>query len=259
MQISIDMSHIKDFAAKLKTLSKCAFPVAIRKTVNDAAFNTKLKTIPKKTSSTFKKRQPNFFKANSKVIPAVGFNVKTMKADVGFFSNNLKGNNNLAVKDLEQQEHGGNIIRKDFIAESGARSGTGLVKANRRLGNIPNLNGKVAAVSSHGLVRGKLKPIKSRKQRFIRAAFLAKKSFRGYVLGSKNNNGSQTLSIINSITRSGGRVIIKRTPLYSFNKGRTVKANITNFMKRASYESAMEMNKMFIANAQLQFKKHLSK
>jgi len=261
MQFSIDMSNLKDYSKKLKSLSRSAFPVAIRKTLNDAAFNTKLKTIPKKADSTFKKRQPNFFKANSKVVPAQGFNVNTMKADVGFFSNKLRGKNNAAVKDLEQQEHGGAIERKTFIAEEGAREGAnGLVKANRRLGKLPSLTGKVAVASSMGMVRSKMRTIKSKKQRFIRAAFLAKKKFGGYVLGNKNNNGSRTLSIITSISSNkSGDVKFKRTALYNVNKGRAVKVKSTNFMKRASYESSLEMNKMFVANAQLQFKKHLSK
>lgn len=260
MQFSIDTSSLQHLSKQLKSLNRSAFPVAIRKTLNDAAYNTKLKTMPKKANSTFKKRQPNFFKANSKVVPAVGFNVKTMKADVGFFSNNLRGNNNRAVKDLEQQEHGGAIPKKDFIAEDGARkSSGGLVKANRRLGKLPSLAGKVAVASSKGMVRGKLRTIKSKKQRFLRAAFMAKKRFGGFVLGNKNNNGSRTLSIITAISSKDGSIKLKRTPLYNVNKGRAVKVKSTNFMKRASYESSLEMNKMFIANAQLQFKKHLSK
>jgi len=260
MNFSVDISNLQHLSKQLKTLSKSAFPVAIRKTLNDAGFNTKLKTIPKSSEKTFKKRQPNFFKANSKVIPATGFNVQTMKSEVGFFSNSLRGNNNRAVKDLEQQEHGGAIPRKDFIAEDGARQTKGgLVKANRRLGKLPSLTGKVAVASSMGMVRGKMKPIKSKKQRFIRAMFLAKKKFGGYVLGNKNNNGSKTLSLITELSNSGGNIKFKRTPLYNVNKGRAVKVKETNFMKRASYESSLQMNKMFISNAQLAFKKHLSK
>lgn len=259
MQISVDISQLHGYSKKLKSLSRSAFPVTIRKTLNDAAYNVKLNTMPKRTSKTFKKRQPNFFKANSKVISAKGFNTSTMQSQVGFFSNNLKGKNNAAVKDLEEQEHGGKIDRKTFIAEEGARSSGGLVKPNRRLGKLPSLTGKVAVTSSKGMVRGKLRTIKSKKQRFIRAAFLAKSKFGGFVLGNKNNNGSRTLSIISSITSTGDGIKIKRTPLYNVNKGRAVKVNATNFMKRASYESSMDMNKMFIANAQLQFKKHLNK
>ncbi len=259
MNIQVDISNFQHFANRLRSLSRTAFPVAIRKTINDAAFNTKLNTIPKKANNTFKKRQPNFFKANSKVISASGLNVGSMKATVGFFSNNLKGNNNAAVKDLEEQEHGGMINRKTFIPEEGARSGAGgLVKPNRRLGKLPSLTGRVAVSSSRGLIGGKMKVIKSKKQRFIRAAFMAKKRFGGFVLGNKNSNGSRTLSIISSISSSGGHVNIKRSPLYNVNKGRAVKVSATNFMKRASYESGLEMGNMFIKNAQLQIKKHLT-
>lgn len=260
MQFSIDISNLQHLSKQLKSLSKSAFPVAIRKTLNDAGFNTKLKTIPKSANKNFKKRQPNFFSANSKVIPAIGFNVQTMKSEVGFYSNSLRGNNNRAVKDLEEQEHGGLIEKKDFIAEDGARATPGgLVKPNRRLGKMPSLTGKVAIASSMGMVRGKMRTIKSKKQRFIRAAFMAKKKFGGYLLGNKNNNGSKTLSIITAISGGGGNFQFKRTPLYNVNKGRAVKVKETNFMKRASYESSLQMNKMFISNAQLQFKKHLSK
>lgn len=259
MQVVVDISQLYGYSKKLKSLSKSAFPVAIRQTLTDAAKKVKTGTMPERASATFKKRQPNFFKANSKYIPAQGFKVNAMKAEVGFFSNQLRGKNNAAVKDLEEQERGGNIDRKTFIAEEGARGGSGLVKPQRRLGNMPNLLGKVAVSSGKGMVRGKLRAIKSKKQRFIRAAFMAKKKFGGFVLGGKNNNGSKTLSIITSISSSGGSINIKRAPLYNVNKGRVVKVKATNFMKRASYESGLQMNNMFIKNAQSQFLKHLSK
>ncbi len=260
MQIRIDTRHLQHLSEKLKSLSKSAFPVAIRKTLNDTAYDVKQKSMPKQTSKTFKKRAPTFFSANSKVVSAQGFNVNAMKADVGFFSNKLSGNNNRAVKDLEEQEHGGLIDHKEFIAEDGARKvAGGLVKPNRRLGKLPSLSGKVAVASSKGMVCGKLRTIKSKRQMFIRAAFLAKKKFGGYMLGNKGNRGSRTLSIISSISNSGGKVTFKRSPLYNVNKGRAVKVNATNFMKRASHESSLEMNRFFIANAQLQFKKHLTR
>jgi len=137
-----------------------------------------------------------------------------------------------------------------FIAEGGARQESGLVKANRRLGKLPSLAGRVAITSSGG---GKTK-----RQNFIRAAFIAKKKYGGFILGDKNSNGSRTLSLITSITKTKKGVKIKRTPLYSVKNGRAVKVHQTNFMQRASHESAMQMNKFFVANAQLQFKKYLT-
>jgi hypothetical protein len=260
LEIKIDISQLQGYAKRLKSLSKSAFPVAIRQTLNDAAFDVKGKSMPKSAGSKFKKRSPNFFKANSKAVQAKGFNVKTMSSEVGFFSNNLRGANNRAVKDLEEQEHGGTIDKKQFIAEEGARvGGTGLIRSNRYLKKLPSLTNRVAVSQAYGRIGGKLRRIGSNKQRFIRAAFLAKKKYNGFVLGNKNKNGARTLSIISSITSKNGKVIIKRTALYSVKAGRRVKVNATNFMQRASYESGLKMDKMFIENAQERFVKHLKK
>lgn len=262
MNIKLDTTDLKKFSQQLKSLSKTAMPVAVRQTLNDAAYDVKENSMPKKAGATFKKRQPNFFIANSKVVQATGLKVDLMSSEVGFFSNSLKGNNNRAVKDLEQQEKGGSIDKKDFIPETGARSGEtnlGLVKPNRRLRKLPRLTDKVAMTSNYGFFKGKMKRLKSKKQSFIRAAFLAKKRFGGFVLGNKNKNGNRTLSIISSITSNGDSVEIKRTALYNVRNNRKVKVDATKFMERASYESGLKMNEMFIKNAQARFIKHLKK
>jgi hypothetical protein len=70
----------------------------------------------------FEKRSPNFFRANSKVEKATGWDVKSMRATVGFVSHNLKYNNE-AVRELEQQEHGGSIDHRTFVPLDDARKG----------------------------------------------------------------------------------------------------------------------------------------
>src|SRR5690606_16933932 len=95
-------------------------------------------TMPK-TSKVFVRRAPNFFKANSKWERAEGFDIKKMKATVGFYSNRLvKQATNYAVRDLEQQEKGGNIRGRAFIAMRQARTGRGLVRPGLRMDDIQN-------------------------------------------------------------------------------------------------------------------------
>jgi hypothetical protein len=84
--------------------------------LNKAAFDVKQNTMLKSAEASFVKRQPNFFKANSRVEMASGWDLDKMQATVGFNSSGLKGgSNNHAVEDLEQQERGGTIKSRSFI------------------------------------------------------------------------------------------------------------------------------------------------
>lgn len=263
IKVNINSSPLKNYADKLKTLSRYALPVTVKKTLNDTAYHLKKESMPKRAERQFKKRQPNFFKANSKVIQAQGFNIKDMSSQVGFYSNSLRGKNNRAVTDLEKQEDGGYINKKTFVPEEGARAGdkkNGLVKANRRLGKLPSLINRVSITSTKGKTKsGRMFSIKSRKQRFIRAAFVAKKQFNGFILGNKNRNGNRTLSVISSLIKRGNTISMKRAALYNVKNGRAVKVKATQFMKRASYESGLMMEYFFIKNSQEKIIKHLGR
>lgn len=243
------------FANKLEKISRSALPSAIRNTLNTTAFNVKTVTMPKEAKSTFTERKPNFFKANSKVVKASGFNVQSMKATVGFVP--LKGDNK-AVDELEQQEHGGTIDNREFIPMKGARQGGSddkQVKANFRLNAMRGK--KVINAEKVRFKNGK----GSQKQKFIRAAFRAKKEggANAFVLGNKWGGGKQTLSRIDKVSRGNGTISIKRTPLYTFQPNRKIKVARTNFMKRASLESGLQLDKNFQNAAIFQLKKYMNK
>jgi hypothetical protein len=261
LRLYINNDSLKAFTKNLEKMHRSALPVAIRGTLNDAVYDVKTKTMPR-TASEFKKRQPNFFKANSKFEKAVGFDVPTMKATVGFYENKLAHQStNYAVKDLEQQEYGGAIKKKSLIAMRTARVNNKMVMANARLSS---LKGKTfIKVSSIGKGKfGKRIHIASRKQMFIRAAIQAEKMFgkNAFVLGNRNGNGSRTLSRINEIRTSGrftknNPIEINSTPLYNVKKGRVTNVSATNFMKRASMATGLNINRFYIAQAQRQFEK----
>lgn len=241
MQINVNNNEVVKYTVKLEKLRKSALPNAIRGTLNDAAFDVKQKTMPVQAKADFINRSPNFFKANSRVEKAVGFDVNSMRSTVGFIENTLRGENNFSVKDLEQQEHSGNIKGKSFIPLDSARQGSvhnQLVKPANRLSKIKN---KIV-VAMHGSG--------SKKQQFVKG--IIKAGIGGFVLGG-NTKGQNTLWRVNSIGE-GNRFGL--TPLYDFRKSRSVHVDETGFMRTASVNSANKLNKFYIAQAQFWINKY---
>lgn len=238
MRININSDAVVQHTNRLERMHRSALPIAIRDTLNNAAFDVKQNTMPAKASTDFKNRQKNFFKANSRVDKADGFNIASMKSTVGFVEGGLKGGNNYAVKDLEQQEHGGKIDKKGFIPTLLARAGgnnMGLVKANARLSKIRNI------------IKAKNSPGKNKKERFVIAAAVAGKG--GFVLSGN------ILFRIDTAPRSNirsGATKFKSTAVYSFKKGRSVNVRPTHFMEEASEQTQRKMDNFFIKNAERQ-------
>lgn len=252
MRLQIDSTALVRYTNKLEKVHRSALPVAVRSALNSAAFDVKKNTMPASAKKAFVQRKPTFFKANSKVEPAKGFNIKSMRAAVGFLPNSD------ASKELEQQEHGGKIGRRQFIPAIGARSGANWnkkVREDLRLANLKNLNiidADKVRFKNHG---------KRKAQKFIRASIVAKKKYgsKAFVLGNKRTDGGRTLSQIKTIKVGNGKVKIKRTPVYTYKKGRKVTVAKTQFMRRASMESGMKIEEHFIKAAEKQLMKHISK
>lgn len=228
------------FVNRLERHSRSAFPVTIRAVLNKAAFQLKTKTMPAGAKDAFENRSPNFFKANSTVIKAGGFDIQSMKSTVGFTSSKLKGRNNYAVKDLEEQEHGGTIKKKAFIPMTAARGGKN--KLVRPMNRLQNLGNKVVRPSGTGGV--------NYKQRFIKSVYHAGKG--GLVLARYKNK--MILWRVNSL-KANSKGGFKLTPLYSFKAGRTVKVKQTEFMKTAAEVEFSKMNKYFLEEARKRLEK----
>lgn len=258
MQLNIDTSKVVQFADRLEGLSKTALPRVVKETLSKAALDVKQRTMPKTSNREFTNRKKNFFEANSSVEFAKMGRIDNIRATVGFIEVKLKGNDNFAVKDLEQQEKGGKIEGRKFIPLDSARIG----KSRDRLvkGAIPTpkeLKGKIifASRKTSSGVR-----IRSKKQRFIRAAFAAKNKYgdNAYVMGNVKS-GRQTLSKIDEISSNirSRSITIKRTAVYSYKKGGIKPVKGTGFMKRASYESALNINEIFINEARKRLERYL--
>jgi hypothetical protein len=244
MRFNINTDAAVGFSNTLEKLGKTALPNAVRGTLNKAVFDVKKSTLDKFAAKNFTKRQMNFFKANSRFENAKGSVVKNMKATIGMVSTNLQGKNNFAVKDLQQQEHGGNIGGKAFIPTVFARRGNalkGLVKPNLRISLI-----KEKIINAHK------QKAKNPSQGFVQAAIEAGSG--GFVL---YNNMVFRIDLPPRSVIKSKRTIIKRTPIYSAKKGRKVKVKPRNFMKEASRETAKKMQAFYEEGAKRQLKKYL--
>jgi hypothetical protein len=239
MQIIINTSSFEEHAKKLKKISKSAFPAAVRQMLNDAAYDLKTKTMPDQSRKDFTNRQDNFFKANSSYEKATGNNISTMKSTVGFVGGGLKGQNNRAVDDLEEQEQGGQLEKKSFIPMNAARkSGSlkSLVRPNARLSKIKN--SKVINASQMGFSKAN--------SNFVVAAHKA--GVRGYFI-----SGS-TLWQVNKLSHGNSRDM-KLTPLYNYKKNRKVSVKPTHFMREASLKTMEKVDGFFLKHATAQINK----
>lgn len=273
MVLNINTDALVVYTNQLEKLHKSGLPIAIRSSLNDVAFEMKKFVMPRMASQTFEERKKNFFKANSRVEMAQGFDMKKMAATVGFVSSGLHNKStNWAVKDLEQQESGGRIGGRAYIPMEGARvSGTGITKTKFAQENIRDkiINAKnVRSISGHGASK-MLKAVKT--QKIIRAAIIAKKLHgdNAYILGNPNAAGSQTLFKVESLnilksrytfpgggkTQSINKLDIKLIPLFRVKKNRSVNVGGSHLMKKSAETSVRKMDDYFIKNAIKQIKR----
>lgn len=244
--LNINTDEVVIWTNKLEKMHRSALPVAIRESLNRAAFDVKGTskggegTMLKTSKSAFVNRSTNFFKANSMVEKAKGFNTKSMQAMVGFTSAKLKGGDNFAVKDLEQQERGGKIGGKSFIPSDEARGGNS-AKAVRPRNRLSKITKIIDARKGKG---------KSDGSKFHRAANKAGRG--GHVLAKFK--GKMNLWRVNSLnkTKEGAW---KLTHLYTVDKDRKVSVSGTGFMRIASLKSGGKIERFYIKEAEKQIKR----
>jgi hypothetical protein len=246
--LHIDTTTSMIYAKKLEQLRRSALPSAIRNTLNAAALDVKTNTMISESDTAFKKRKPTFFRATSRTEFATGFEITAMRSVVGFVApDNIKESGH-ATRDLEQQEHGGDIDKRAFIATDKGRTGKGNVKAALTMHAI---KGKIVNASENAAGHND-------KQKFVLSAIHAGKG--GFVIGTgKNGQGNKALLKIMSIKRKGADTVVNSQEVYSVKAHRHAHVGATHFMEKASDESAKKMNDIFIKQAQFQINKVMKK
>jgi len=238
-QVNVNTDALVKYTNKLQKLSATAFPNVVRKTLNETAIDMKKRTLPRSAAATFEKRQPNFFKAFSRVNFAKGGDVNTMQSEVGFTSQVLKGGNNFAVKDLEEQEFGGSIDGRSLLPLDAARVGGSRSRNVRAKNRIANIKRIVNPANVSG---------RSQKERWIKSVIHA--GVGGLVRGTYNED---IVFRVKSIDKGKGGIKAKTEAVYEVKKGRTVKVKGTKFAKKAAMNAAETMPQRYIAEAEKRF------
>jgi len=229
---SVNTDKLVALANKIDKLHKSALPVAIRQTLNDAAFATKDKFLMNEFDKQFVIRKRNFIKSHSSVNKTANtFNVNQMRSEVGVIKGKSK-----AGDELRFQEYGGTVKNRDYIPTDMARasgSHSKLVSKNHYLKNIK---------------KKKSKP-QFKNQDFIKSVFKAGEG--GHVIYD------YILFEVKKIVKKTNRLFFKLKPIYSYRKGRSVTITKKPFLSPASTSAIKTMPEIFVKNAQRQINKYI--
>lgn len=209
------------------------FPVAVRSTLNDLAFDVKKTTLLKSADQQFILRAPKFFKSHSGVKKATGFNINTMHSEAG-----ITPRGSQAAKDLAKQEHGG------------AMPGEAIYLDTARVSKSKQKKVSKANYLNRGHVKGRQNANRGRRASRVAAAVVAKRENKFLLEGG-------ILFDVKSIRFGTGktrRVNIRAVPVASYKKGRTVKLDKRPFVANAGKMSQQKANALYIKNAKKRFK-----
>ena len=218
MRINVNSDEVIKFTSKLDKLHRSALPIAIRSTLNQAAFSTK-KQIPIEAANNFVTRNKGFFRSLTSVNKASGFDINSMKSEVGINTSKSK-----LAESLSKQEMGGVIKDRNLIATNQSRVSGSKEKQVRKVNYL-----------------GNIKLPKSKK----------KGSGTGFVK-IKAKSGM----MIFSTKKGAGRKNLDKA-VYSYQKGRSVSVKKNSFIEPASIKSQLRMPAMYINEALKQIKKYM--
>lgn len=250
--VNTDASII--LTAKLERLNKTAFPNAVRSTLSDGAFSMKQEGILKSAKKNMKVKAPNFFKANTGVDRAKGFNVNQMSATVGFMNKRGLSANKAVTYGMEANEIGATDSTglKYYPATRGSR---GMVKKSQYFdkSNITesykSSNIKTKKLASDSYMARAYSSLKSKKAVFVNTskgrALIKVKSITKYKRSNKKKGISK------------GGLKINSTLLMMDRTHKKARAKATHFNKEAAIETSKMMDDFYAKNAKFQFEKVL--
>ena len=259
MQLNVNTDENVILANKLEKLHRSAFPVAIRQSLDSAAFDMKKETLLSTAKQTFQKRHPgNIWRRASRVNQSRGFKIEKFGSEVGF--RDLKGSD--FSENQDEQQRGGTIDGRKFIPLDDARTGSGKVKTRYRLSNLKSKKiveaGRIKTRKSKGGGRATLR---DRKQPFITAAISAYRQFGkdALVLSQFENNGMRILFHVKKVKTEDGELTMDYTAIYSVKDGRNVSVKKTNYLQVAGKKSAKKLPKFFQKAGERQIERALKK
>lgn len=259
--ININADATVVYAAKLESMSRSALPIAVRRTLNSAVLDVKSNTMIAQSDKAFKKRKPSFFRATSAAEMAQGLDISSMRGVVGFVAPTGVKESGYATKDLEEQEEGGSIDKRAFIATNAGRTAAGNVRDNLRMSVVKHhiidadkMVGGMTRGIHGGVGRGQSWSMQDDAQKFVAAAVkvgFGGNGAGGLVIGTdRHRNGSRGVYMILGIKRVGRDMKVKSKEVYTVRGGRQAHVKPTHFMNHACVLTAKKMEYMFIKHAQ---------
>lgn len=241
-KFNVNTSGVIHLTSKLESISKSAFPAAVRSTLNDGAFEMKQKNILESAKRNMKVKQPNFFKANTGVERArFSRNIESMSATSGFINKRGQSANKAVTYGMEANEVGATDSTglKYYPA---TRGGRGMVKRSQYW--------------------NKSKVDSDTTGNFIRKAFRSRKEKKLMMINTKNG---RALIKVNSITKykrankskgiSKGSFKMNTSLLMMDRTVKKAKAKGTRFNREAAQKTQGQMEVFYEKNANFQFGK----
>lgn len=227
----INTKEVVQLTNKLEKIHRSAMPVAVRQTLNDAAFLAKTDYVEKEFDKQFIVKKRNFIKSHTVVNKSPNtFNVNQMASEMGV----VKGKSQ-AGDELDTQEYGGTVKKRDYIPTPKAR----VSKSPRKLISRPNYRVKM---------KQRNKRPKKNYEEFSKAAYYWGKN--AIILFKK------TLVKIKSIATDGKITFIN---LYSYKSGRSISIKRKPFIGPSGVKAAKHIPDLFYKNGQKQINRILSK
>jgi hypothetical protein len=236
MFLQYDGKEVLNFAHKLNNVHRSALPNAVRFTLSDAAFEVKKTTLQQEAQDSFINRRPSFFKKFSGVQKATGWNIRNMEASVGM----LIDPGTQATQDIEVQETGGSITRKQIMLPGARVSKSGNKPVSSKYKAIGGFKDRTAVT----------------KKDYVKGAFAAENKKKPDHLRYKSDSGKGYIIEVSKITRTKERLKIKSKVLASFDPDRKLHINATPFVQRASMKTANRLTGLFKKNAIHQLRKY---
>lgn len=246
IQINVDSSAMSVNTQQMRKINRTALPVAIRNTLNDVAFYDKKTALPESAQRNFpQSKNKTFFKKFSRVQKAVGYDINKMHSVMGMNDLSTRSARD-AIENMEKQEKGG-IVNDGFAYLKGARGGkeNGKVRSANYYDKSKVISGKSKAGRNKG----------TNKSKFVARAFKAKKEKKPMFFNSMKGN---FLVSVKTIKRDGKtRVKIDFRLLMKDRESTPAKLKATHFAEEAGLRAQKELNDIFVAQAQKQFKRAL--
>lgn len=244
INIGISTKGLEKYKKDLQKMHKSSYPIAVRNTLNNAAFDMKKDTFQKSAKKNFKGlKSPQFFKRFSGVDKAKGFDVKSMKSKMGLVNMGNKAARK-AIEEMPKHEVSG-IVQDGFAYLKAARSGNNLNKFVRKA-NYYDKSKVVTGRSKQARGKG------TRKSKFVARAFRAHAEKKPFFMNSMRGN---FLVYVTSIKKKGRDEVKINSRLLMKQRG-AVRIKANHFVSEAGQDTQKKMPKLYQDEFGKQLKKY---